>query len=179
MVAVTLLVYCIFKPVNKGLSLVAASCNFVGLTCGALRWNPRGVDIPVVLAGLYCLLIGYLVFRSTFLPRILGALMAFAGLAWVTYPSPPLADHLSPVNLAAGILGQESGMLWFLVMGVNAQRWKEQASGQVTDHPIIHAPKSEKWLSGCAGAVSYSNAECSAANCRVSFLRKAESSTSF
>ena len=67
-------------------------------------------------------------FRSTFLPRILGALMAFAGLGWVTYLSPPLADYLSPYNLALGLLGQESVMLWLLVMGVNVQQWKEQAS---------------------------------------------------
>jgi uncharacterized protein DUF4386 len=128
MVAVTLLLYDIFKPVNRGLSLLAASFNLVGLTFGALRWNPRGVDITVVFGGFSCLLIGYLIFRSTFLPRILGALMAFAGLGWVTFLSPPLANHLSPYNLASGILGQESVMLWFLVMGVNVQRWKEQAS---------------------------------------------------
>jgi hypothetical protein len=47
----------------------------------------------------------------------------------VTYLSPPLANHLSPYNLALGILGQESVMLWLLVMGVNEQRWKEQATG--------------------------------------------------
>ena len=128
MVAVTLLLYDIFKPVNRGLSLLAASFNLVGLTFGALRWNPRGVDITVVFGGFSCLLIGYLIFRSNFLPRILGALMAFAGLGWVTYLSPILAHHLSPYNLALGLLGQESVMLWLLVMGVKAERWKEQAS---------------------------------------------------
>ena len=128
MVAVTLLLYDIFKPVNRGLSLLAASFNLVGLTLGALRWNPRGVDITVVFGGFSCLLIGYLIFRSNFLPRILGALMAFAGLGWVTYLSPTLAHHLSPYNLALGLLGQESVMLWLLVMGVKAERWKEQAS---------------------------------------------------
>jgi len=130
-IVVTLLLYGIFKPVNRGLSLLAASFNLVGLTFGALRWNPRGVDIPVVFDGFSCLLIGYLIFSSTFLPRILGALMAFGGLGWLTYMSPPLAHYLSPYNLALGILGQESVMLWLLVMGVNEQRWKEQASGRV------------------------------------------------
>jgi hypothetical protein len=130
-IVVTLLLYGIFKPVNRGLSLLAASFNLVGLTFGALRWNPRGVDLPVVFDGFSCLLIGYLILRSTFLPRILGALMAFAGLGWATYLSPPLAHYLSPYNLAFGILGQESVMLWLLVMGVNEQRWKEQASRAV------------------------------------------------
>jgi hypothetical protein len=136
MVAVTLLLYIIFKPVNQDLALLAASFNLVGLTCGALRWNPRGVDIPVVLNGFYCLLIGYLVFRSNFMPRILGALMAIGGLGWLTFLSPLLANRLSPYNLASGILGQESVMLWLLVMGVNVKRWREQASGvRVTNHP--------------------------------------------
>src|SRR5580692_3884979 len=128
MIAVTLLLYGIFKPVNKGLSLLAASFNLVGLTFGALRWNPQGVDLPVVFDGFYCVLIGYLIFRSTFLPRILGVSMAFAGLGWLTFLSRPLANYLSPYNLALGILGQESVMLWLLVMGVNAQQWKKRAS---------------------------------------------------
>jgi hypothetical protein len=45
--------------------------------------------------------------------RILGVLMALAGLGWVTCLSPPLAHYLSPYNLALGILGQKSLMLWF------------------------------------------------------------------
>jgi Domain of unknown function (DUF4386) len=131
MVAVTLLLYDIFKSVNKGLSLLAAYFNLVGLTFGALRWTPRGVDITVVFGGFSCLLIGYLIFRSTFLPRILGVLMAFAGLSWLTFLSPPLANYLSPYNLALGLLGQETVMLWLLVMGVNVQRWEDQASAGV------------------------------------------------
>ena len=128
MVAVTLLLYDIFQPVNGGLSLLAAFFNLVGLSFGALRWNPRAVDLTVVFGGFSCILIGHLIFRSIFLPRILGAMMAFAGLGWVTYLSRPLADYLSPYNLALGILGQELVMLWLLVFGVNEQRWKEQAS---------------------------------------------------
>jgi len=125
---VTLLLYSIFKPVNSSLSLLAASCNFVGLIFEALRWNPQGVDIAIVFHGLYCLLIGYLILRSAFLPRILGALIAFAGLVWLTFLSTPLANHLSPYNLASGVIGEASLMLWLLVMGVNVERWKEQAS---------------------------------------------------
>jgi hypothetical protein len=128
MVVVTLLLYDIFKPVNKDLSLLAAFLNLVGLSFGVLGWNPRGVDITAVFGGFSCLLIGYLIFRSTFLPRSLGLLMAFAGLGWLTYLSPLLADYLSPYNLTLGIFGQESVMLWLLVFGVNQQRWREQAS---------------------------------------------------
>jgi len=128
MVGVTLLVYDLFKPVNRSLSLLAAFFSFVALTFEALRWQPQGVNIAIVFVGFYCLLIGYLIFRSTFLPRILGVLMAFGGLGWLTFLSPPLADYLSPYNLAPGILGEGSLTLWLLVVGVNVQGWKEQAS---------------------------------------------------
>ena len=57
-----------------------------------------------------------------------GALMAFAGLAWLTFLSPPLAKYLSPYNLAAGVLGEGALTLWLLVIGVNEKRWNEQAS---------------------------------------------------
>ena len=131
MVVVTLLLYDLFKPVNRGLSLLAASFAFLGLTFEALRWQPHGVNIAIVIHGFYCLLIGYLVLRSTFLPRILGALMAFAGFGWLTFLSSPLVNHLSPYNLACAILAELSLMLWLLVMGVNAQRWKEQSGAAV------------------------------------------------
>jgi hypothetical protein len=85
-------------------------------------------NVGLVFFGFYCLLIGYLIFRSTFLPRILGAPMAFAGLAWLTFLSPPLASYLSPYNLAVGALAELSLTLWLLVMGVKAEPCREQAS---------------------------------------------------
>ena len=127
MVAVTLLLFTIFKPVNRSVALLAASINLVGLVFEALRLNPRGVDIALVLAGVSCLLAGYLIFKSTFLPRNLGALMALAGLCWITYLSPPLVNYLSPWNVAVGVLAEASFYLWLLVKGVNEQRWNEQA----------------------------------------------------
>jgi hypothetical protein len=131
MVAMTLIFYDILKPVNRSLSLLAVFLAFVGLTFEALRLQPQGLNIALVFHGFYCILIGYLIFRSTFLPRILGVLMAFAGLGWLTYLSNPLGNYLSPYNLASGLLGDVSVFLWLLVMGVNVQRWKEQASAAV------------------------------------------------
>ena len=51
---------------NRSLSLLAAFFSLVGLTFEALRWQPHGVNIAIVFAGFYCILIGYLIFRSTF-----------------------------------------------------------------------------------------------------------------
>jgi len=85
-------------------------------------------NIGLVFFGLYCLLIGYLIFRSTFLPRIIGVLMMLAGLSYLMFLSPPLARYLQPYVLFFPGVGQISLTLWLLVMGVNEQRWKEQAS---------------------------------------------------
>jgi hypothetical protein len=93
-----------------------------------LELSTQAGNICLVFFGFYDLLIGYLIFRSAFLPRILGALMAFAGLGWLTFLSPPVANYLSPYILVLGFLAELLLMLWLLVKGVNVQRWEEQAS---------------------------------------------------
>ena len=94
-----------------------------------LKLNQYAFNIDLVFFGLWCVLTGYLIFRSTFLPRILGVLLAIDGLGFVTYLYPPLAYHLFiPYLAAASALGEIPLELWLIVMGVNAQRWREQAS---------------------------------------------------
>ena len=128
-VALTLLFYYIFKPVNRKLSLLAALLSLAGCILGPIGLIVHALSRinPLVFFGIYCLLIGYLIFRSTFLPRILGALMALAGFGWLTFIWPPLANYLSPYNMVPGMVGEGALTLWLLLMGVNVQRWKEQA----------------------------------------------------
>lgn len=79
--------------------------------------------IALVFFAFAFILIGYLVFRSTFLPRFLGVLAVIAGLAWLTFLWPPLANLLWPrVILPLGI-GEAVLALWLLFKGVNAERW--------------------------------------------------------
>jgi len=125
-VIMTSLLYKLFRPVNQTLSALAAVLNLIGLSFEALRWNPAGVDIALVFSGGFCFVIACLVYKSSFLPRIFAALVAISGVAWVTFISPAFADHPSPYNVAAGILGEGSLMLWLLIMGLNEQRWREQ-----------------------------------------------------
>ena len=98
-----------------------------------LKLNGLAFSVGMILFGFYCLLIGYLIFRSNFLPRILGILVAFAGIGHLTGTfanllSPVFAPHLLPYIMLPGVVGEVSLMLWLLVMGVNASKWKEQAS---------------------------------------------------
>jgi len=99
----------------------------------SLRFHALGYNIGLVFFGFHCLLIGYLILRSTFLPRIIGALMAVAGLCYVTnsflnFLVPAFAARLFPLILLPGGVSELSLCLWLLVAGVNAQRWKEQVS---------------------------------------------------
>jgi hypothetical protein len=128
MIAVTLLFYDIFKPVDRRLSLLAASFNVVAVTLELLQFLPHGVNIGLGFHGCYWILIGYLILRSTFLPRILSALTAIAGLCWLTFLSPTLTNYLSPYILASAFLVEGSVFLWLLVMGLNAPTWEEKAN---------------------------------------------------
>ena len=138
-IAVTLLFYYMFKPVNRSLSLLAALFSLAGCTNDLLTlFNLAPYKInSLVFFGPYCLLLGYLIFDSTFLPRILGVLMALAGLGWLLFLS-PLAIHLSTFLKVLGFLAEMSLMLWLLVKGVNVQRWKELASAAAVREPLPH-----------------------------------------
>ena len=92
-----------------------------------LKVNDHGAAIALVFFGFYALLTGYLIIRSTFLPRILGWWSAVAGLGWLTFLSPTLGYRLFPYLAGVGLLGATALILWLLVFGVNEQRWKEQA----------------------------------------------------
>jgi hypothetical protein len=93
-----------------------------------LKVNDRGAGIALVFFGFYALLTGYLIIRSTFLPRILGVLSVLGGLGWLTFLYPPLGSRLFPFIAIFAILGAASLIFWLLLFGVNEQRWKEQAA---------------------------------------------------
>jgi hypothetical protein len=166
--ASVLMLYELFKPVSRSLSLLMAFFALIGaaiqaLDClgdiTALHFLKGGsmmsafttaqsqtlafqslmlhtviYDVALVFYGVFAVLIGYLVLKSTFLPRVLGVLMAIDGLGYLvfsfaTFISPPLVAHLYPyLPFVTALLGEASLMLWLIVKAVNSQRWEEQAS---------------------------------------------------
>jgi hypothetical protein len=93
-----------------------------------LRVNGLAFQIYLVFFGFWCFLIGCLIFRSTFMPRILGVLLAIAGVGWMLYVAPPFAASVFPVIAVASAISEFPLQLWLLIMGVNDQRWREQAA---------------------------------------------------
>ena len=103
-----------------------------------LKLNASAFDIYLAFFGFWCVLIGYLIFMSTFLPRVLGVLLAISGLGWMTYLLPPLVHYVSPFIVAASALGEIPLELWLIVMGVNVARWQEKAAlGQLAERDSV------------------------------------------
>jgi hypothetical protein len=97
-----------------------------------------GYVVALALFGCYDLLIGYLAFQSTFIPRPIGVLMMITGLGWLTFLVPPLATDLLPYSaIIAGIVGEGAMILWLLAMGVDSQRWNEQAGKAAEPDPSV------------------------------------------
>jgi hypothetical protein len=88
----------------------------------ALKMRAQFADIGMVFFGVYCMLIGYLIVRSSFLPRALGVAVVFAGIGWFTLIVPPFATSLLPYLGLPGLIGEGSLMLWLLFAGVDADR---------------------------------------------------------
>jgi hypothetical protein len=98
----------------------------------ALRLGGLGNSISLVFFGFYCLLLGWLVLGSTFVPRIFGVFLIIAGAGWLIgnltlFVAPGVGRPLSRFLLPVSGLGEFLFTLWLLAMGVNAAKWKEQA----------------------------------------------------
>jgi hypothetical protein len=91
-----------------------------------------GFAICLAFFAFSCFAMGYLIFKSRLLPRIIGLLLVIeGGLYFLNSYSMFLAPKLTPrifPFLAASAIAEISLCLWLLVMGVNVKRWKELAA---------------------------------------------------
>lgn len=92
-----------------------------------------GFAISLVFFGVFCYLLGYLIYRSGFLPRFLGILMGLAGLCYLTnsfslFIAPGFASLLFPYILLPCLAAELALALWLVVMGVNVREWENRAA---------------------------------------------------
>jgi hypothetical protein len=76
-----------------------------------------------------CLVLGHLIIRSGYLPKVLGILMQIAGVCYLVNSfalllSPALANLLFPAILGPAFIAELSLCLWLLVKGVNIPQWE-------------------------------------------------------
>jgi hypothetical protein len=89
----------------------------------SLKLHALGYQIDLVFFGFYCLLLGYLIVRSTLIPNVIGALIAVAGLAlllnsFIAFVSPPVSHIIANYFFALDGIGEIALMLWLLIKGV-------------------------------------------------------------
>jgi hypothetical protein len=90
--------------------------------------------------GFQILSVGYLIVRSSFLPRAIGALLVLGGACFLitsftNFVAPSLGDRLAPVLLPIVILGEGALALWLLVKGVNVDQWRSTKARRATINP--------------------------------------------
>ncbi|MBV8724948.1 MAG: DUF4386 domain-containing protein [Candidatus Eremiobacteraeota bacterium] len=98
----------------------------------SLKMHAQAYLIALVFFGWYEVLLGYLIVRSTFLPRALGVLVGIAGLAFLInsfalFLSPTIGAALNAYMLGIDGIGEIALTFWLLIFGVNVQRWYERS----------------------------------------------------
>lgn len=98
-----------------------------------VRLQDAGLLISFAFYGLDELLGGFLIYRSKFLPRILGVLLGIAGLCYFTHSflsflAPSLDARLYPYILYACLPGEGLSSLWLATVGLNVAKWRAWAS---------------------------------------------------
>jgi hypothetical protein len=106
------------KPSDLLNSFSAEQIRTAALMC--IKLHALTFNSSLVLFGLFNIMIGYLILRSTLLPRFLGVLMTVAGLGWLIFLWPPLATAMSAYILPFGALAEFLLMLWLLIRGTKS-----------------------------------------------------------
>jgi len=99
----------------------------------ALRWHDVGFDIGLTFFGFALLIEGWLVFRSGYFPRWLGAIYMFAGACYLAATCDyflALSLPISPYVQLGSLVGEASVALWLLIVGINESRWRAAAAGK-------------------------------------------------
>lgn len=92
----------------------------------SLKVYSLGYAVSIVFFAIYCSLLGFLIFRSGYLPKALGVLLAIGSLGYLINA---FAHFLAPrfdatLFLAPGGVAELSLTLWLIVKGVDVPNWE-------------------------------------------------------
>jgi hypothetical protein len=95
--------------------------------------HAHAFGLALIFFGVEILIVGHLIRRSGFFPKVVGSLMQLAGLCYLVNSfsmilSPPLQGMLFPFILLPSLIGESTFCLWLLIKGVDAQAWARRAN---------------------------------------------------
>jgi hypothetical protein len=96
-----------------------------------LRLKTTGFNLALVFFGFYGISIGFLIYNSTFLPKLIGVFLTVGGACYVVYSFsnflvPKFSTQLVPYLQIASGLAELSFCIWLLLVGVNVKKWREK-----------------------------------------------------
>lgn len=98
----------------------------------AIRLHEHGFSVGLIFFGCVCLVEGYLIRRSRYLPWLIGVLMQIAGVCYLINSAalllaPNFEARLFPAILMPCLVAELSLALWLLLKGVNRDEWRSRA----------------------------------------------------
>lgn len=97
----------------------------------SLRLHGYGYGMSLIFFGGACIVLGYLVLQSGYLPKIIGAMLVLGGLGYLIDSfsdvlAAPFATKLFPWILLPAFVGELSLCLWLIIKGVDLPKWRER-----------------------------------------------------
>lgn len=156
-VAISATFYLLLEPVSRALSLIAAAFRFIysamlgvllvglfdafslltrvgqgaqqrqALALSALETFSAGFLIALVFFGVHLLVLGFLLYRSHYVPRVFGVLLVAAGVGYIadglaTFLIPDYGGLAAAILLVHAIAGELGLTTWLLIKGVKVQQ---------------------------------------------------------
>lgn len=96
-----------------------------------IKAHGYGFSIGLIFFGFECLIDGYLISKSTYLPKALGIMLTIAGLCYLTNSFvlilfPSFSDSVFSIVMAPIFIAELSMSLWLIIKGVNITKWNEK-----------------------------------------------------
>lgn len=102
------------------------------LSALSIQTHEYGFGFGLIFFGFECLIDGYLIFKSEFLPKFLGVFIFIVGICYLVNTfllifNPKLEGALfSSVFGPLILIGELSVCLWLLIKGVNLKKWEQR-----------------------------------------------------
>lgn len=97
----------------------------------AVKAHGYGFGVGLIFFSFDCLVNGYLIYRSRYMPKFIGILIQVAGLCYLANSlllivAPAFEGKLFPLILVPPFIGEFSLCLWLLIKGVNRNEWNSR-----------------------------------------------------
>jgi hypothetical protein len=146
-VSLVYLVTALFPLSNVAFIKAFTPEQLYALTNLAIRSHSYGYSVALLFTGCTFLVHGYLIFKSGYLPKMLGIMIQIAGLGYISNGFavilfPAIANTVFLAIILPVFAGEISLSLWLLIKGVNVRKWNQSIGIEtVGTNPVNAGPR--------------------------------------